>query len=239
MRLYGVIVYSFLWSLSYFVFRLFCNIKIEGKENIPKRGRLIVASNHQNFFDGTLIANLFSPLKRVYFLVSKRPLKMKIYQYIAKVIGYAVIGSGLDEYNRALKKLNNHLSRGKVVGIFPEGIVTGFNIPTKFKGGVAKLSLDSKTNVLPIYMSGTYELRSLKYWLSRPNITIKIGKPVDLYNYLPVCGNNLDKVSAVLREKVIELFEPKEIEVLEKEDTLVDIGRKSSDKQVLAQLTKT
>lgn len=239
MRLYGVIVYSFLWSLAYFVFGLFCNIKIEGKENIPKRGRLIVASNHQNFFDGTLIANLFPPLKRVYFLVSKRPLKVRFYQYLAKVIGYVVIGSGLDEYNRALKKLNNYLSRGKVIGIFPEGTVTGFNTPTKFKGGVAKLSLDSQSNVLPIYLSGTYELRNFKYWLTRPTITIKIGKPIDLYNYFPACGNNLDKVSAVLREKVIELFEPKEIEVLEKEDVLVDIGRKSSEVPVLVQLTKT
>lgn len=229
----------FLWSLSYFVFHLFCNIKIEGKENIPKRGRLIIASNHQNFFDGSLIANLLSPFKRIYFLVSKRPLKSPIYRYLAKVIGYAVIGNSLDEYNRALKKLNNYLSRSKVVGIFPEGIVTGFNTPTKFKGGVSKLSLDSQSNVLPIYLNGTYELRQLKYWLSRPTITIKIGKPVDLYNYFPACGNNLDKVSAVLREKVIELYEPKEIQVVENEDMLIDLGRKSSEKQVLVQLSKT
>ena len=199
-------------------------MKIEGKENIPKRGRFIIASNHQNFFDGSIIANLFSPFKKLNFLISKRPIKSPFFKYLGKVIGFAVMGNGLDEYYRALKRLNNYLTHGGVVGIFPEGIVTGFNIPTKFKGGVAKLSLDSQSSVLPVYLNGTYELRNFKYWLTRPTITIKIGKPIDLYNYFPICGNNLDKVAAVLREKVVDLIEPKEIEVLEEKEALEDMG---------------
>ena len=101
------------------------------------------------------------------------------------------------------------------------------------------MSLDSQSNVLPIYLSGTYELRYSSYLLKIPTITIRIGKPVDLYNYFPICGNNLDKVAAVLREKVVELVAPKKIEILEDENDLVDIGKKSSEAQSLAQLAKS
>lgn len=233
-RLYSSLVYFILWSISYIYFFVFCNINIIGRENIPKRGRFIIASNHQNFFDGNLLANIFPPYRRVSFLISKRPLKLSFTRYLAKTIGLVLIGNSIEEYQRALKRLNNYLTHGGIVGIFPEGTVTGFSTPIKFKGGVAKLSLDSQSNVIPIYLSGTFNLRKLNYCLSRPTITVKIGKPIGLYNYTGICGNNLDKMAAILREKVLELAEPKQIEVTEDSKSLVDISKKQIESDLVS-----
>ena len=71
--------------------------------------------------------------------------------------------------------------------------------------------MDSKTKVIPVYIKGTYNLRYLKYWLSRPEILIKIGKPVALYNYAKD-GNNLEEMAAILREKIIDLMNVKEVQ---------------------------
>ncbi len=233
-RLYSSLVYFTLCSISYIVFRFLCILKVEGRENIPRRGRFILASNHQNFFDGNLIASIIFPQRRMTFLVSKRPLKWWLWKYLAKTIGLILIGSSIEEYQRALKRLNNHLTHGGVVGIFPEGTVTGFSTPIKFKGGVAKLSLDSRSNVIPIYLSGTFNLRKLSYFLSRPTISVKIGKPLDLYNYAPICGNNLDKMAAILREKILELAEPRQIEVTEDSKSLVDISKRQIESDLVS-----
>lgn len=210
-RISQAVFFFLLWTLQFLVFSLFLKVRVDGKSNIPTRGRYILAANHQNFFDGFFLAYSTGPLKNVRFVIAKRALKLKSYRLLAILIGSVLIGNESEEYQRALKRLNRILTHGSCVGIFPEGDVSSREIPRKFKGGVAKLSLDSKTKVVPVYIHGTYNLRYLKYWLSRPKILIKIGKPVDLYNYAKD-GNNLEEMAAILREKVIDLMNVKEVQ---------------------------
>lgn len=205
--------FYFVVCTFYFVmFALLLRIRIKGKENIPKKGRFIFAANHQNFFDGFLIARILGQFKKVSFVIAKRALKNKFNQILARLIGSVLIGNENEEYQRALKKLNRILTHGGAVGIFPEGNVSKGAIPGKFKGGVAKLSLDSKTKVIPVYINGSYNLRYFKYLFKRPDITIRIGKPVELYSYAKECGNNLDEMANIIREKIIELSNLQEFE---------------------------
>lgn len=207
-RLFQSIFY-FIVSISHLLILLiFCRVSIEGKNNIPKKGRFILAANHQNFYDGFFLAyacGLFS--RKVSFVIARRALKTRFLQLLAMLIGSVVIGNGQEEYQKALKKLNRILSHGGPVGIFPEGEVSKHEIPKKFKGGVAKISIDSKTKVIPVYLCGTYNLRYPKYLLTRPHILLKIGKPIELYNYASVCGNNLDQIAEILRRRIIDLSE--------------------------------
>ena len=206
------ICYFVVWGLLYLTFRPFVSIQLQGKENIPKRGRYILAANHQNFFDGFFASFAHGPFRRVTFIIAKRALKYRVYHFLARLIGCVVIGSNVEEYQRILKKLNNILLHGGKVGIFPEGNVSKNNIPGKFKGGVAKLSIDSRSKVIPVFLSGTYQLRHFKSWFTRPKISIRIGKPVALYNYAESCDNNLDQVSSILRAKIVELMDADEQE---------------------------
>lgn len=199
------IFYFLVYMTHFLLFIWFLRIKVFGKENIPKRGRYIIAANHQNFYDGFLIAFSVGPLKRISFVIAKRILRLKGHRILAKLIGSVIIGSSIEEYQGALKKLNNLLSHGGAVCIFPEGDVSKSPIPRKFKGGVAKLSLDSRTKVIPVYIEGTYNLRRLTYLLKRPQILIKIGKSIELYNYSTEFGNNLDEMAEFLRKKIIQV----------------------------------
>ncbi|OGI06772.1 MAG: hypothetical protein A3I68_08500 [Candidatus Melainabacteria bacterium RIFCSPLOWO2_02_FULL_35_15] len=199
------VFYFCVWMIKFIIFSLFCNIKLEGQRYIPKKGRFILAANHQNFCDGFFLAYALGPFKKVSFVIAKRALKSKSMRLLARLIGSGLLGNSLEDYQRVLKNLNKVLSHGGRVGIFPEGDISPRAIPKKFKGGVAKLSIDSRTKVIPVFLGGTYNLRYLKYLLTRPTITIKIGKPVELYNYASENGNNLDQIASILREKIIEL----------------------------------
>ncbi len=203
------IMYAVVWLTQFLIFFPFVRVKVVGKENLPKKGRAIIAANHQNFFDGILSVYALGPFKKVSFLIAKRSVKSHFYQVLAKLIGSVVIGDEAEDYQRALKKLTRTLSHGGWVGIFPEGDVSSRKIPRKFKGGVAKLSIDSQTKVIPIYLTDTYNLRKFQYLLKRPLVIIKIGKPVELYNFSSKFGNNLDEMAGFLREKVIELADMK------------------------------
>ena len=215
-RLFCAIAYFLLISIGYFIFALFFKIRLEGIENLPKKGRFILAANHQNFFDGFFLSFITGPLKVVNFVVAKRALKSKFNTMLMKAIGGILIDNGIEEYQRALKKLNNILKHGGRIGIFPEGDISKNPIPHRFKGGVAKLSIDSQSKVVPIYIKGTYNLRFLKYWLKRHEIIVKIGKPFELYSYFAICGNNLEQTAMVLREAIIELGSSVENKIFEK-----------------------
>lgn len=225
-RFFESIVYFFVVITHCLIFMPFIRIKVEGKENIPKKGRYILAGNHQNFFDGFLLAYIRGPFKKTCFIIAKRSLKLLFWRTLARLIGSVLLGADTEDYQRTLKKVNRVLLHGAPVGIFPEGDISNRTLPRKFKGGVAKLSLDSKSRVIPVYLSGTYNLRFFNYWLKRPEILVKIGKPIDLYNYGSTFGNNLDKMAEFLREKVIELSGLKNSEIISKAN---DINHFNSD----------
>lgn len=212
-RLTSSFFYFFLWI----GFNLFCRIipyflytfEVEGKENVPKKGRCILAANHQNFFDGFFVVAPLGPFRKFTFLIAKRSLRTNIMgyigQFLARLINTVVLDDEKDAYSIALKRLNKILNHGGSIVIFPEGNVSNRKIPRKFKGGVAKLSIDSTTKVVPVYVNGTYCLRDVRNWLKRPKVSVKYGKPLELYRYAEVCNYDLDEMAALLRDKVIEL----------------------------------
>lgn len=202
-------------SISYFlvskIFHLlafsFFDVKVEGLENIPKKGRFIFAGNHQNFVDGAFIT-FFSP-RKTKFLVAKRSV-VGLAKFVLLTTGTSV-NYEKNDYLEALKQLKKHLDLDNVIGIFPEGDVSRRTLPRKFKGGVSKLSIDSEAPVIPVYINGTFELRKLSYWFKRSKILLRFGKPFDLYKESDKYKFDLDKMAEILRSKIIELSGLKEL----------------------------
>jgi len=70
------ITHSFVADLFKLFFKIFYRIRVEGSENIPKKGPYIIYANHTSFFDGLIMATsvpryarpgLFLMAFRVYF----------------------------------------------------------------------------------------------------------------------------------------------------------------------------
>ena len=51
--------YNFARSICRFYLKLFRNIKIEGQDNMPQEGPVIVASNHISFLDPVVVGCAF------------------------------------------------------------------------------------------------------------------------------------------------------------------------------------
>ena len=79
-------LFKWVRSFSYFlvsfssliIFSLFFKIRIEGKDNLPANEKVIIAANHQNFFDGFFLSYILGSNKKVSFVIAKDQLKIKL-----------------------------------------------------------------------------------------------------------------------------------------------------------------
>ena len=66
-------------------YTLFCNLKVEGRENVPKKGFFIVASNHVSAIDPFLV--VFAIRRLAAYMAKKRTVRNKIRQALFKFFG--------------------------------------------------------------------------------------------------------------------------------------------------------
>lgn len=145
--------------------------KIEGKENIPKIGRIILAGNHTNNFDCLL---LMSSTKRCIHFLAKDELWKGPKKIIFSNMGLIPVNRRQKDH-KSLESAENYLKHEKLIGIFPEGTTEKEkNVLLPFKIGAVKMAYDTDTKIIPFAITGTYKLFSKNLKITFGNsVTIK------------------------------------------------------------------
>ena len=167
--------YKFFHTILKFPIKLIWNIRIVGKENIPKKGEgpFIVCANHISAFDPVAIAVSLKHTQPCY-LAKQELFKSKIGAWFFRNIGMIpVTRSGNDV--GALKTTIKSLKEGKSIGIFPQGTRHPGVDPrtTEAKIGLGMIQSYAECAILPIYIR-TKE-NTQKTFRRK---TIIIGKPI-------------------------------------------------------------
>jgi 1-acyl-sn-glycerol-3-phosphate acyltransferase len=160
-----------------------------GRRNVPRRGPVILASNHLSFAD-----HFFGPLpvpRKVVFLAKAeyftgRGLKGLLSRVFFSGVGQIPIDrSGGEASERALRSGLRVLAEGRVLGIYPEGTRSPDGRLYKGRTGVARLALESRAPVVPCAMIGTFEF--LPPGSVRPKLGLRpgviFGKPLEFSRY--------------------------------------------------------
>ena len=162
--------------------------KIEGKENIPTSGRIILAGNHTNNFDCILLMS--STKRSIHFLA-----KIELFKGFKKIIfsNLGLIPVDRSKHNpEAIKKAEEYLQNEKVIGIFPEGTTKkAKDEMLEFKIGAVKLANDTNSKIVPFAITGTYKLFSR-------DLKIKFEKSISI-------DSDLNKENEKLRQKVLQM----------------------------------
>ncbi len=179
--------------------------RVDGLENIPKRGAFIVAANHSSYFDFlSLIAVL---PRRVHFLAAEKFYKSKFWYPLVVGTGQIKVDRENPDKKEVYERVSSILKRGGILGIFPEGTRSSNGKIGKTFTGVAKFALEEKVSVIPVGIAGSYEVMSRydKRPKFKKNINIRIGKPICFGEYY-----EKSRDEAVLRQitnKIIEEIE--------------------------------
>lgn len=158
------------WIVTFFLAR----IRVVGKENIPTQRPLIVIANHIDDMDGFALA-LYLPFLAEIMVAADMPVP-----WIARVLfdlyGYIPVMRGTASGDSTKLALSVLEQKGIVI-LFPEGgIWRSANKPVHT--GVAWLSQKSQAAVLPVGIMGTRKSLPRMMKLKRPEIELRIGKPV-------------------------------------------------------------
>ena len=160
-----------------FVFFKICfRLKIFGRENFPKKGPLIVASNHVSFFD-PIIAGVGAP-RSLYFLARDSLFKVKLFSKILYSVNAFPIKREKRDIN-AFRMSLDKLSQGKAIFIFPEGTRSKDGSLQRPKYGIGFLEAKSGASIVPCYIKGSDRALPRDAIFPRfRQIAVYYGKPV-------------------------------------------------------------
>lgn len=149
--------------ILFFVFR----IKIEGRENIPIEGGVLLAVNHKSNWD-PVIASLGCK-RKLRFMAKYELFKNKLFGALITLLGAFPIHRGKGDIG-AIKGALTILKNNEAMLIFPEGGRVHDESLAEAKPGAVMLAIRAKVPIVPAYISGKY------HWMSK--ITIRFGEPI-------------------------------------------------------------
>uniref|UniRef100_A0A7C4TC70 1-acyl-sn-glycerol-3-phosphate acyltransferase n=1 Tax=candidate division WOR-3 bacterium TaxID=2052148 RepID=A0A7C4TC70_UNCW3 len=183
------------WLLTFPIFILLTGVKIKGK--IPKKGPVILASNHLSFLDPPLIG--YTAFREVYFLAKPGLFVIsRFFTWLIKNFNAINLGEGKGLIP-AIKLLKN----GSVVVIFPEGTRSKKGILLPFNPGVGFLAITYNVPVIPVRI-----INSNKNWISLilrwHNLKIIYGEPLYPDGYKD-SKDDFEAFANRIREEVLKL----------------------------------
>lgn len=171
--LYQTGLHKFVVVVLTALFRLAMKMDIDGLENLPKEGGVVVAANHLTNFD---IFPLQIALPRPIFYMGKAELfKNPIFHYVFRNMGaFPVYRGERDEW--AVAHARRVLEAGLVLGMFPEGTRSHGRGLRVAKTGAARMSIATQSPIVPVAVDGSQRL--FHRFPKRTRVSVRIGEPI-------------------------------------------------------------
>jgi len=151
---------------------LFYRFRVEGLENVPVQGGLIVVSNHCANADPPVLDVAVWKARKVRYLAKKELFSVPFLGAFLTSAGEVPLDRGKAGGDlRALRVALEVLEKGGCLGVFPEGTRSREGKPGRPKLGVSLLASKTGAQVLPAYITGTDKLPFVR------QITVRLGKP--------------------------------------------------------------
>ena len=192
---FKMVIIGIVKGAMYIYCKVVYRMKVVGKENIPKKGPIIICGNHKSFLDPPLIEVTCGRYTR--FLAKEELTKSKFLAFLGKVFDAILVKKDSKEV-KALKESLQTLKNGDCLALFPEGTRNGLEKGEKVKDGAAFFAVRSGVKVIPCGIKGGKK----GDW----KVTITYGKPLDFSQYKGTKDKEvLDKITDEIMENILQL----------------------------------
>ncbi|MFK3936260.1 lysophospholipid acyltransferase family protein [Alkalihalobacillus sp. NPDC078783] len=182
-----------LYQFGQFVCRTYLStlykIEIEGKENIPEHGGVLLCCNHISNFDPPFLG---AYIKRPTRYMAKQELFEKpiLKQLLPKLGAFPVKRGGADK--QTLRKGMNYLNEQEILGLFPEGTRSKDGKLGKGLAGAGFFALKTNAVVIPCAIIGTYKRGK--------RLKLVYGKPLDLAQHRETKASSGEVTELIMSE---------------------------------------
>jgi len=171
-----VIFYWFVKGIFYPFVRLYLGLRREGLDHFPRKGPLIIVSNHVSYMDAILLGS-----------AAPRPIQFMVLQWMYDLLflrwfywGMGTVPVQSDGKDRkAIRRAMQVLDRGRVLGIFPEGTRSPDGRIGDTRPGAAMIAAMSGAPVVPAFIAGARESMPVGARFPAPaRVHVRFGPPL-------------------------------------------------------------
>jgi 1-acyl-sn-glycerol-3-phosphate acyltransferase len=168
-----LLVRGTLRSLLKAAYGVLVDLDVQGRENLPQKGPLLVVANHFSFLDPSMVIRVTSwPLE--FIAGTQRPNAPAWVRWLPEMWGVLTTHRGTGARG-ALRGAESVLEQGGILGIFPEG-GNWATVLRPARPGAAYLAARSGAPLLPIGLDGLTEVFPSLQRGRRARVTVRIGK---------------------------------------------------------------
>ncbi len=162
-------LYHLVVFLVRIAFAVWYNIRVEGRENIPKKGAYIFASNHRSYADPVLV--VICGRGRFSFMAKSELFENKAFGWLIRALGAFPVERGKGD-TEAIGRAISRVQEGQHLLIFPEGTRSKDGRVGRGKTGVALIAAKAGADVIPVGLNFEGKLHF------RSKIVVRYGKPI-------------------------------------------------------------
>ncbi|UCF87641.1 MAG: 1-acyl-sn-glycerol-3-phosphate acyltransferase, partial [Nitrospiraceae bacterium] len=156
------------------MFRINGGLNVIGRENVPLKGGVIIASNHISYLDPPLLASILP--RRPTFIARKGLFGIPILGWYIKHYAFPVDRE--KTHPSTIKEAVKRLKKGYLLAIFPEGRRSDTGKLMEGKRGVGMIARLSSAVVVPALIVGSDKaLPPGAKWLKKSKVTVIFDKP--------------------------------------------------------------
>jgi len=161
------------------IFHINGGLEIKGKDNIPLKGGVIVASNHISYLDPPLISAVLP--RRATFMARKGLFDIPLLGWFIKHYAFPVDREKPGP--STIKEAVRRLKQGELIVIFPEGKRSKTGELLEPKPGIGMIAALSRAPVVPTLIVGTNKALPVGgRWLKRARVSVIFDRPIE-YSY--------------------------------------------------------
>lgn len=143
--------------IARFVMAPLSHVRVEGRENVPRSGPLLIVCNHASNGDGAVLVGYLEPAlgRAMSWLGKEEAMRWPIGGWLLRqngVIGVRRGAGDLEAFRTAAKVLEE----GRVLIVFPEGTRSPDGKLQQAKEGATVLAVRTGAPILPVAISGSH-----------------------------------------------------------------------------------
>jgi len=176
-------LYSILRALANLIFKLLFRFKVTGRENLPKSGGFILASNHASYLDPIAVG--IASFRKLNYMARHDLFFHPWFSWLLTHINVFAVRRNTADV-AALKEAMRRVKNGEALLLFPEGrrMVNGGSVDPE--AGIGFLAAKLDVPVIPVFVKGTEKALPKGAKFIRPaKVSVQIGKQIFIERRLP------------------------------------------------------